>query len=948
MGLPPCGVLYVYQGRVRRWRKRFCVALTPGVLVQYRDETRRSKPVTLNLAGAKVLVDHSRNDRQFMVATPLDASLRRKGSMDGVGPAVVGAGGGAHARVTSDGTQPADARTSLSSAGPSSQSPTHERASASESQSKAMASANVASSFQYFRVLKRPAGLRDAWTRCLQENVAAFAEAEEIAGGAAGASHGQTLQDRTASGRAPSGDEVASPPQVLLDAEVERVMAPIEQAQARAEGALERTRRALAELGLSVVGGEGGEGGAQSRANSSDEGVNGRTNGDGAHLRAPVLTAAQHVLREEVARRLRLQTELVVLRRAVKELSTENFALREFRRQVETGVGDRAEGVQSAAGPNSGNWIGRRREILAGPSAGNSATSAVSSIGTASDGADAEAIDALESISALGDGGDTHSRKDGASVLGEGDGALKLFEAMNALAQREHMLQRGGSMLDSDIEGGDTGSDTEHSNDELSSASDSFSDGSEQSHDYLSRFANVRSRLPSGPPPSSRIAFPQALLRYLAGGDLCASRLNGAAAAISLPCQVNEPLSLLQRIGEEMEHAYLLDAAAAASTVDEAAMWALLFAVAPYGAWAARTRAPFSPALGETFEWASPEGACHFYAEHVGRDPLSSAWHAEGHSRTGKRWRYYGSGSLSGHFSGKDIEFGVHGECVLELYDLPVAATAHDTAVGPNGGGGTPDSDRQSSADVVVLRWSRLRGRLRDVIFGTVAERADFTGELRVESECGASAVATLLPPVTGTANAQVAAGAGDIGGRSLSMPMRGAVSDAAGATQYELVGDLRASIRCMDVGSGESELDPSADFAEGVCGLGGSRRPTPSTRRNIGGGVELWQSSAPPEGLRGDDQYSFSAFAIGLNEPPADGSELPRTDSRFREDMRLMETGDFNGATRAKAALEQRELAAERTRAQRGEKWVPRWFECDPASGEWRSNGKYFEQRRA
>ena len=111
---------------------------------------------------------------------------------------------------------------------------------------------------------------------------------------------------------------------------------------------------------------------------------------------------------------------------------------------------------------------------------------------------------------------------------------------------------------------------------------------------------------------------------------------------------------------------------------------------------------------------------------------------------------------------------------------------------------------------------------------------------------------------------------------------------------------------------------------------------------------MELWQSSAPPEGLRGDDQYSFSAFAIGLNEPPADGSELPRTDSRFREDMRLMETGDFNGATRAKAALEQRELTAERTRAQRGEKWVPRWFECDPASGAWRSNGKYFEQRRA
>ena len=150
-----------------------------------------------------------------------------------------------------------------------------------------------------------------------------------------------------------------------------------------------------------------------------------------------------------------------------------------------------------------------------------------------------------------------------------------------------------------------------------------------------------------------------------------------------------------------------------------------------------------------------------------------------------------------------------------------------------------------------------------------------------------------------------------------------------------------------MDVGSGESELDPSADFAEGVGGLGGSRRPTPSTRRNIGGGVELWQSSAPPEGLRGDDQYSFSAFAIGLNEPPADGSELPRTDSRFREDMRLMETGDFNGATRAKAALEQRELAAGRTRAQRAWRQSKCW-NCSRVSSHVFSSSKRFTRRNA
>ena len=56
-------------------------------------------------------------------------------------------------------------------------------------------------------------------------------------------------------------------------------------------------------------------------------------------------------------------------------------------------------------------------------------------------------------------------------------------------------------------------------------------------------------------------------------------------------------------------------------------MYATVFALTPYSAWAQRATKPFNPVLGETYEWASADGNARFLAEQVygGEDAAAEA-----------------------------------------------------------------------------------------------------------------------------------------------------------------------------------------------------------------------------------------------------------------------------------------------------------------------------------
>ncbi|KAI6653377.1 Oxysterol-binding protein-related protein 2 [Oopsacas minuta] len=98
------------------------------------------------------------------------------------------------------------------------------------------------------------------------------------------------------------------------------------------------------------------------------------------------------------------------------------------------------------------------------------------------------------------------------------------------------------------------------------------------------------------------------------------------------------------------------------------------------------------------------------------------------------------------------------------------------------------------------------------------------------------------------------------------------------------------------------------------------------------------------------NSEYCFNLplNSLALNDF-REGMYLPRTDVRYRPDIRCLENGDLDGASAEKHRLEEKQRAARKLREAKGEKWTPLWFEMkyNPYnnSDEWTFNYKYFEQ---
>lgn len=95
---------------------------------------------------------------------------------------------------------------------------------------------------------------------------------------------------------------------------------------------------------------------------------------------------------------------------------------------------------------------------------------------------------------------------------------------------------------------------------------------------------------------------------------------------ISMPIALNEPLSALQRLCEELEHCCLLDRAADEKSPSKQLLYVAAFAVSGYAATYFRGgRKPFNPLLGETYDYVCPEKNFRFVAEQVSHHPPMSA-----------------------------------------------------------------------------------------------------------------------------------------------------------------------------------------------------------------------------------------------------------------------------------------------------------------------------------
>ena len=161
-------------------------------------------------------------------------------------------------------------------------------------------------------------------------------------------------------------------------------------------------------------------------------------------------------------------------------------------------------------------------------------------------------------------------------------------------------------------------------------------------------------------PPPSLIAF----VRKNVGKDL---------STISMPVSANEPLSLLQKVAEQLEYCSLLDQAARYEQPIDRLAYVATFAISQFSSGRTKERAvrkPFTPLLGETFELVRTDkevpGGLRLLVEKVQHRPVKLAMHADS-----MRWSFAQSPSPAQKFWGKSAEITTDGRVrvVLRLSD---------------------------------------------------------------------------------------------------------------------------------------------------------------------------------------------------------------------------------------------------------------------------------------
>lgn len=162
--------------------------------------------------------------------------------------------------------------------------------------------------------------------------------------------------------------------------------------------------------------------------------------------------------------------------------------------------------------------------------------------------------------------------------------------------------------------------------------------------------APVHPHAPVSPPERPNL---WSVLKDAVGKDL---------ARITLPVYFNEPLSFLQRLAEDVEYSRLLDAAAAASGADRAALVAA-FVISHYSSTADRASKPFNPLLGETYDLVIPGRLC-LVAEQVAHHPPTSAIHVRGSG-----WTYHTAHEIRNKFKGNTLEVWPEGAVHVHFDD---------------------------------------------------------------------------------------------------------------------------------------------------------------------------------------------------------------------------------------------------------------------------------------
>ncbi|NXA57955.1 OSBP1 protein, partial [Mohoua ochrocephala] len=345
---------------------------------------------------------------------------------------------------------------------------------------------------------------------------------------------------------------------------------------------------------------------------------------------------------------------------------------------------------------------------------------------------------------------------------------------------------------------------------------------------------------------------------------------------IPMPVNFNEPLSMLQRLTEDLEYHELLDRAARCESSLEQLCYVAAFTVSSYSTTVFRTSKPFNPLLGETFELDRlEENGYRSLCEQVSHHPPAAAHHAD--SKHG--WTLRQEIKITSKFRGKYLSIMPLGEHPRErggFSGQPQASRRGSRHSFPPSG--TIHCVFHSSGNHYT--WKKVTTTVHNIIVGKLW--IDQSGEIEIVNHKTGDKCSLKFVPYSYFS-------------RDVARKVTGEVMDPSGKVHFVLLGTWDEKMDCykVQVGTGDNgaEARPRAHEAEDSRVLLWKRNPLPKYAENM---------------------YYFSELALTLNAP--ENGTAP-TDSRRRPDQRLMENGRWDEANAEKQRLEEKQRLSRKRR---------------------------------
>ncbi|XP_030208632.1 oxysterol-binding protein 1 isoform X9 [Gadus morhua] len=320
---------------------------------------------------------------------------------------------------------------------------------------------------------------------------------------------------------------------------------------------------------------------------------------------------------------------------------------------------------------------------------------------------------------------------------------------------------------------------------------------------------------------------------------------------IPMPVNFNEPLSMLQRLSEDLEYYELLDKAAKCQSSLEQLCYVAAFTVSSYSTTVHRTGKPFNPLLGETYELDRlKECGYRSLCEQVSHHPPAAAHHAV----SDRGWTLRQEISLASKFRGKYLSIMPLGsiQCLFEK------------------------SNNHYS-------WKKVTTTVHNIIVGKLW--IDQSGEIDVVNHQTGDRCHLKFAPYSYFS-------------RDVARKVTGVVTDKDGKAHFVLSGTWDEKM----------EFSRVMQSSKGENGTEGKQRTVYQTLKS----KEIWKKNPLPEGA--DTMYYFSCLALTLNEleegvAPTDSRQRP--DQRLMEAGRWDEANAEKQRLEEKQRTVRRERAA-------------------------------------